>query len=86
VTAKQVHQETGLQNYDLLPGVGNRVPVMAGNDFEIKEKFCPKTSIFLMVTEVSATFVILPDRRTSESRVPAGVCYDFPRGIPWLKM
>jgi hypothetical protein len=63
VTALQVHQETGLHECDLLPGDGNRVPVMAGNDFEIKEKFCPNTSIFQVVTEVRATFVILLPRQ-----------------------
>ena len=54
---------------------------MAGNDFEIKEKFCPKMIIFQAVTEVQASFVILPNRRTTESRSPEAVCYDFLRGI-----
>jgi len=35
---------------------------MAGNDFEIKEKFAWKTSIFQEVTEVRATLVISPNR------------------------
>ena len=70
VTAKQVHQETGLHECDLLPGDGNRVPVMAGNHFEIKKKFCPKSDIFQAVTEVQASFVFLARAEPPESSVP----------------
>jgi hypothetical protein len=34
----------------------NRVPVMAGNDFEIKENLCPHADVSQQVTEVGAPF------------------------------
>jgi hypothetical protein len=58
---------------------------MAGNDFEIKKKFWPSSGIFQPVTEVQASFVIPARPEPPESSVPEHVCYDFPRGIPWLK-
>jgi hypothetical protein len=58
---------------------------MAGNHFEIKKKFCPKSDIFQAVTEVQASFVFLARAEPPESSVPKYVCYDFLRGIRWLK-
>lgn len=55
----QVLQELAFLNTIPFLGTGNRVPVMAGNECEIKKKFAWKASIFQEVTEVRATLVIL---------------------------
>jgi hypothetical protein len=48
---------------------------MAGNDFEIKEKFAWKTGFFQQVTEVRATLVIWPDpSRNSRGGRQKGAC------------
>jgi hypothetical protein len=74
VTAIQIHQELAFRFAMAFPGGGNRVPVMAGNDFEIKKNFAWKTGIFQQVTEVRATLVILPDPAARVEVVSKAAC------------